>query len=85
MGCRPETVALVLLPDREACRTPALSKMRNPSTGSAGVVQEKEAALAETEATAKEPGPAVGGVEKEIAFEGLLWTFPLTETRYQPE
>jgi len=59
--------------------------MRNPSTGSTGLVQEKETALAETEATAKEPGVAGARVEKEIAFEGLLWTFPLTETRYQPE
>jgi len=48
------------------------------------VVQEKDAALAETEVTAKELGPAGSGVEKEITFEGLLWTFPLTETRYQP-
>jgi len=49
--------------------------MRNPSTGSAGVVQEKETALTETESTAKEPGAAgggVGGVEKETVFEGLL-------------
>jgi len=58
--------------------------MRNPSTGPAGLVQEKEAALAETEVIAKELGPAGSEVEKETRFEGLLWTFPLTETRYQP-
>jgi len=63
--------------------------MRNPSTGSAGLVQEKETTLAETEAIAKEPGAAGGGVggvgevEKETVFEGPLWIFPLTETRYQ--